>query len=204
MSAGRVSVADWSDDWNEWNSITGNPNVLGFVSFYYFPGRLFLSPSMGPAVTALLQQGPSADHGYLYTEAVSLMVLVHESYHWRFNSGDEAYVNACTLRDFPYWLTQEVGVQPTTQQAQTTYVTVPHDKVVTKYVWKLKKVKGKRKRVRVKVTTHVTTYEQVPQTTSVTVPNPTYQEMVNDSRTFYASQPYPYNAGTCPSSSSSE
>jgi hypothetical protein len=199
MSAGRASEVDWPDSWSDWSAFGGGSNVLGLVSFNAYPGYIFLSPGVGPSVTTLLQQGPSVDHEDLDAEAVSLMTLIHESYHWRFYSGDEATVNACALRDFPYWLTQEVGVQSTVQESQTTYVTVAHNKVVTKYVWKWKKVNGKRKRVRVNVRTHVTTYEQEPRITYSTVPNPTYQEMINDSRSFYASQPYPYNSGKCPS-----
>jgi hypothetical protein len=58
--------------------------------------------------------------------ATSILTFIHESYHLRFVSGDEDLVNACSLRDFPYWLSTDFGIQATKT------VTVPETVTRTK------------------------------------------------------------------------
>jgi hypothetical protein len=197
------------DDAAEWASFfppgTDSQNVLGFVilgdpSFWHV---IFLSPDVYQVFSNWLSTGATAGNEYPF--AVAAMSLVHESFHWRLDSGDESTVNACALKYLPTYLSTEFGVpatitQTTTQQMPVTTTTTKPVKHV-KYVNKRVKVHGKWKTKRVKITT--TTYTTVtrttyqPQSVTTDVPNPEFQSIVGDANDFYVSQPPPYNAGTC-------
>jgi hypothetical protein len=103
--------------------------------------------------------------------------------------GDESRVNACALRDFGSTIQSQFGVSPTVEQTVTTPIVTHHR--VRQVVWRT--VKGKRVRRYV--------YRPVSQTTyrndTVVSNNPTYDELVSSTQTFVASQPPPYNTGTC-------
>lgn len=138
--------------------------------------------------------------------ARAILTFIHESYHNRLLSTDEALVNACALRDFGYWLSRDFQIPETT----TTTVTVAQQQTQTKqlaYYVRVRVTHHKRlkngktrtsytyKNVRHSKTVTTTTTTQVPQ--QQTIPNPLYQALVADAQAFYQSQPAPYNAGTC-------
>jgi hypothetical protein len=200
----QVTVAQEDDD-AEWAQILcslgqcdGGENVLGFTTIAVPPEHpwyhvLFLSRMTSLGLEELLQ-GRQDD---LWGETIGAFALIHEAYHQRLSSGDEGRVNACALRDFPYWLEYAFGVPQTVTTTMTTYETVAHTTTTTGYVWKWRRVHEKRQRVRVKVTVKTTRYVQVPQTTTATAPNPTFQTMIANAQSFYSQQPAPYNTGTC-------
>ena len=122
--------------------------------------------------------------------AISIMTFIHENYHLRYVSGDEGLVNACALRDFPYWLSNQFGIQATT--TVTVPQTVTRTKRVVRYRWI--RVHHHRRHVRYYKTIRYTVTVNVQQTQ----PNPLYQTLVADAHTFYTSdQAPPYNTGTC-------
>jgi hypothetical protein len=197
------------DDAVEWASFfpptVDAENVLGFVILGdpRWNHLIFLSPYVYGVFSNWLATGTTDGNEYPF--AIAAMSLVHESFHWKLDSGDESTVNACALKYLPTYLPTEFGVpasitQTTTQQVPVTTTTT---KPVThvKYVSKRVRVHGKWTMKRVKVTT--TTYESVTTTTyesqTVTsqVPNPEFQSIVADAQDFYTHQPAPYNAGTC-------
>ena len=127
------------------------------------------------------------------------MVLIHESYHWRLDSGDEASVNACALRDFPSWLTQEVGVQSTiaalTNDVHNGGASQGRDQVrleAEESQWQ--EQASSREGQDLCDHSHAGATNHILDRAKSDVSG-------NGQRhsSFYASQPYPYNAGTCPS-----
>jgi hypothetical protein len=214
--------ADLEDDGNEWATFlpgeTCKECVLGFTYPFVSPTsavyhRFYLSP---PVVLALagtvpitattpitpiwtrLQNGTQDP----YKAAVAIMSFIHESYHNRLYSGDEGFVNACALRDFGYWLSKDFQIPQTT----TTTVMVPQQQTTTKRVPYYARVKHQKRLTSGTVKTwytRVLRYKTVTTTVSMRVPqqqtnpNPTWTTLVADAQSFYQSQPYPYNAGTC-------
>jgi hypothetical protein len=209
VTASDMNVAV-EDDPVEWARLAGpqSDQVLGFVEFLAPPSpyyhAILLSPQTYQAWQSWLSSGSPAGNEYPF--AVAALTLIHESYHWKLMSGDESAVNACAIRDFGYWIAKDFNVPATipetiTQQVPHSVIrAVPTTKVVT--VKKQVKLNGKwvvrkvRQRVRTYVTKTVTTY--TTQTSQTTAANPEYQTLVADAHSFYASQPPPYNAGSCP------
>jgi len=208
VGASDMVVAS-EDDPTEWATFfppgTNADNVLGFVilgdpSFFHL---IFLSPDVYQVFSNWLASGTT--QGSEYPFAVAAMSLVHESFHWRLDSGDESTVNACALKYLPTYLSTEFGVPATITQTSTQQVPVTSTttKPVThvRYVTKRVKVQGKwtKKRVRVTSTTYttVTTTTYQTQTATTNVPNPEFTSIVADANDFYTHQPPPYNAGTC-------
>jgi hypothetical protein len=208
VGASDMVVAS-EDDPTEWAGFfppdTDAENVLGFVilgdpRFFHL---IFLSPDVYQAFSTWISSGTT--EGNEYNFAVAAMSLIHESFHWRLDSGDESTVNACALKYLPQYLTSEFGVPTTTMQ--TTTQQVPVTTTSTKpvkhvsYVDKRVKVHGKWRTKRVRVTTTttetVTTTTYETQTVTAPAPNPEYATIVADANDFYLHQPPPYNAGTC-------
>jgi hypothetical protein len=193
--AGFPIVAAGEDDYNEWGSFLYPENpyaVLGFTMIDAPPSSpvyhaIFLAPPIWSTLTQIDSGGidsvPRAD------AARAILTLTHEAYHQRLYSADESRVNACALRDFGSTIQSQFGVAPTVEKTVTTPVVTYHQ--VRKTVWRT--VKGKRVRRYV--------YRSVPQTTyrddTVVSDNPTFSELVGSAQTFVASQPPPYNSGTC-------
>jgi hypothetical protein len=208
-----VGVTDMNvlveDDPIEWATFfppeVPSTSVLGFVVLTYPPlyHKIVLSPVLYPVFGSWFATGTPQGNEYLFS--VAAMSLIHESFHWKLNSGDESTVNACALKYLPYYLERDFNVPPmltetTTQQTPVTTtktVAVKHTKVTKHRV----KVHGKwvTRTKRTTTTTYVTktetTYVTQPVTTNV--PNPLFQTLVADAADFYAHQPPPYNAGTC-------
>jgi hypothetical protein len=114
--------------------------------------------------------------------AYAILVLIHEAYHYRLNSGDEGRVNACALRDFPTVLTKQFGISPTKTRVDTMPRWVK--------VWYRVKVRGHWvKRYRWKVI-----YDK---TVTTTVENEVFTRLVNSAKFQYSQEPPPYNSGTC-------
>jgi hypothetical protein len=176
------------DDPVEWAYLFGmDTNVAGFVRLlatsptdpYYH--RIFLGPV--PTVTFLKWFGKQPVT--YYEAAVALMTVVHEADHYRLFSADEGRVNACALQEFPSVLQTYFQVSPTT----TTTAAVK--KVVWRKKWAWAHRHGRRVRVKKRVRRVVVTYVQQ------TVENPEFSNFVQAAQQFYASQPPPYNTGTC-------
>jgi hypothetical protein len=161
--------------------------VLGFVCFAdtdpsdWCYHRVFL----GPIPTLTFIKWAEGQAPTYWDAAVAIMTVTHESIHYQKASGDEGRVNACALQQFPAVIDTYFGIHPT----------VTKTVAVAKRVWRKKRLRVRRhgrwvwvaKRVRKVVTVHV----------RQTVPNPDYVELVQASQDFYASQPPPYNSGTC-------
>jgi hypothetical protein len=199
--------ADFEDDWTEWQTFLSDPScpqcVLGFTQPFLAPTdllyhRIFLSPQVTTAMLGAIPAPPT--HSPIGTRldngtqdpmgaAISLMTFIHENYHLRFVSGDEGLVNACALRDFPYWLSTEFQIPATT--TVTVPKTVTRTRRVVRYRWR--RIHHHRRRVRYfkRIRHTVTVYVQHTQ------PNSLHQTLVADAHTFYASQPVPYSTGTC-------
>lgn len=198
--AGYPLTIEVSDDDGEWMAINGGDGVLGFTApgaterssiynpwdakRYWTYRRIWLAPRVWRSLQDIQANSfrPSMDY---YGAAIALMTLDHEAQHWRLMSGDEGRVNACALADLPRLLSSSFGVPATVQQTET----LPQDRQV-------------QQRYRVKIRGHwrwrtrwvwKTFYVDQLQT----VPNPVYSNVVTAAQTFYRSQPYPYNAGTC-------
>jgi hypothetical protein len=193
--AGFPIVAAGEDDYNEWGSFLNGEDpyaVLGFT-YVYVPSSspLYHVIFLAPRIWSTLGQIDSGgiDSVTRADAAMAILTLTHEAYHQRLYSGDESRVNACSLRDFGSTIQGQFGVSPTVEETVTTPVVTYHK--VRKAVWKT--VKGKRVRRYV--------YRLVPQTTYrddvVVSDNPTYGELIGAAQTFVASQPPPYNTGTC-------
>jgi hypothetical protein len=146
--------------------------------------------------------------GSEYNFAIAAMTLVHESFHWRLNSGDESTVNACALKYLPLYLASATDFNVPATITQTTTQQVP---VVTTTTVPVKVVKVTKKRVKLHgkwvvrtVRTSKTIFKTVTKTTyksrtvTTEIPNPLYQTIIADASDFYVHQPRPYNAGTCP------
>jgi hypothetical protein len=176
------------DDPIEWTTMFANDlSVLGFVCFAdtdpsdWCYHRVFVGPV--PTLTFIKwSQGQTPTY---WDAAVAIMTVTHEAIHYQKASGDEGRVNACALQQFPSVIDTYFGFHPT----------VAKTVAVTKRVWRKKRLRLLRqgrwvwvaKRFRRVVTVHV----------RQTVPNPDYVKLVQASQDFYASQPPPYNTGTC-------
>jgi hypothetical protein len=193
--AGFPITAAGEDDYTEWGSFLYPDDpyaVLGFTMIDAPPEspayhHIYLAPPIWSTLTKIDSGGidsiPRAD------AAMAILTLTHEAYHQRLYSGDESRVNACALRDFGSTIQSQFGVSPTVEQTVTTPIVTSHR--VRQAAWRT--VKGKRVRRYV--------YRLVSQTTyrndTVVSDNPTYAELVSSAQTFVASQPPPYNTGTC-------
>ena len=186
--SGSPLTAVLENDPVEWTTAYGNDvTVLGFVCLNdtepndWCYHRVFLGPV--PTLTFI---NWSAGQTPTYLDAaVAIMTVTHESIHYQKNSGDEGRVNACALQQFPGVIDRYFGIHPT----------VTKTVAVKKGVRRKTRVRVRRhgrwvwfvKRLRHVVTVHV----------QRTVPNPDYVNLVQASQAFYASQPPPYNSGTC-------
>jgi hypothetical protein len=193
--AGFPIVAAGEDDYNEWGSFLNGTDpyaVLGFT-FVYAPSTspiyhtIFLAPPIWSTLNKIDSGG--IDSVARSDAAMSILTLIHESYHQRLYSGDESRVNACALRDFGSTIEGQFGVSPTVEETVTTPVVTTHK--VRKAVWRT--IKGKRVKRYVYKLVSTTTYRD----DTVVSDNPTYVELVGAAKTFVAGQPYPYNTGTC-------
>jgi hypothetical protein len=193
--AGFPIVADGEDDYNEWSWFLEGDDptaVLGFTmvdipsssSFYH---HIFLAPPIWSTLDKIATGG--IDSVSRADAAEAILTLTHEAYHQRLDSGDESRVNACALRDFGSVLESQFNVPASTEQTVTTPVSTQHR--VRLAVWRT--VKGKHVRRFV--------YRLVPQTSyreqTVELANPIHDELVAAAQSFVASQPPPYNSGTC-------
>lgn len=193
------------DDPNVWAANT-DPGVLGFVCIYCGPGdgryhRIFVAPSVATALGLqahvhwwdTLGNNPAPSRETVF----ALIAFVHESYHWRLLSTDESRVQACAIRDLPFWLENQFHVPSTVQQTQTVPQEVTRD-VRTSYR-ALKKVKRKGKWVWVWVKRYQweTVTETVYVQQTVTLPNPVYAGVVNAANAIHAAEAPPYSGGTC-------
>jgi hypothetical protein len=199
--------ADFEDNWTEWQSFLSDPScptcVTGFTYPFVAPTdplyhQIFLSPEVSTAmlggiplpstfspIWARLGNGTQDP----MEAAISILTFIHENYHLRFVSGDEGLVNACALRDFPYWLSNQFEIPAT--NTVTVPQTVTRTKRVVRYRWT--RIHHHRRHVRYHKTIRYTVTVNVARTQ----PNQLYQTLVNDAHTVYASQPAPYNTGTC-------
>jgi hypothetical protein len=210
------------DDGNEWATLlpgeTCNECVLGFT-YAFAPSTsalyhlIFFAPKVTLALAGTLPLTETTPITPIWTRlqngtqdpyqaAIAIMAFIHESYHNRLYSSDEGFVNACTLRDFGYWLSRDFQIP----QTITSTVMVPQQQMQTKQVPYYARVKHQKrlKNGRVKTWyTQVLRYKTVTTTVTVKVPqqqtnpNPTWTTLVADAQAFYQSQPYPYNVGTC-------
>ena len=199
--------ADFEDDWTEWQTLLSDPSCPQCVAGFAYPfapptywgyHRIFLSPRVTTAMLGAIPAPPTYSEIWTRLDngtqdpmeaAISIMTFIHESYHLRFVSGDEGLVNACALRDFPYWLSTEFEIPATT--TVTVPKTVIRTKRVVRYRWRWIHHHRRHiryyKRIRYRVTVYV----------RQTQPNALHQTLVNDAKASYASQPPPYNTGTC-------
>lgn len=215
---------EMEDDWGEWGSIEsilGVPDgegLLGLAPIGAPVGnplyhRIFVSPQVTLALAGTLPLNAAGDGESMIWDriasgtlsyqdaAVAILTVVHEAYHYRLNSLDEARVNACALRDMPTYLASEFHVP----QTITTTVQVPQPTTVTKRVpyWATVvthvRVGGKivvaRKKVRRYKAVTTTTTVMVSQTQ--TQANPVFDGIMAAAVAFRQSQPAPYNAGDC-------
>lgn len=176
------------DDPAEWASSFGvDKNVLGFVCIdvpdpnHWCYHRVFLGPAPSKTFSSLSTGGAPT----YWDIAVAIMTVTHEANHYKLFSGDEGRVNACALQQFPSVIDAYFNIHPTI----TTRVAVRKVSWVKKRVWVRRH--GRRARVARRVRSYRVVYE--PRT----VPNPGYALLVQASQQFYASQPPPYNSGTC-------
>jgi hypothetical protein len=117
--------------------------------------------------------------------AVAIMTVTHESNHYKLFSGDEGRVNTCALQQFPSVIDTYFNIHPTITRTVAVRTTV----LVKKRIWVRRH--GRRVRVTRRVRSFRVVYRQQ------TVPNPDYVLLVQAAQQFYASQPPPYNSGTC-------
>ena len=199
--------AAFEDDWTEWQTFLPYASCSQCVTGFTFPflpmtdplyHQIFLSPRVTTAMLGAIPAPPS--YSPISTRlnngtqdpmeaAISIMTFIHENYHLRYVSGDEGLVNACALRDFPYWLSNEFAIPATT--TVTVLKTVTRTKRVVRYKWV--RVHHHRRHVRYYKTIRYTVRVYVQQRQ----PNALYQTLVTDAQTSYASQPAPYSTGTC-------
>jgi hypothetical protein len=202
--AGFPLEVDYSDNLAEWNYLTGvEPNapyvVDGFTYTFAQPGTTMLNASDGrrynvyhniwlsPDIASYLNKTYTYPLSYADAQhfARGLLTLDHESQHQRLHSNDEAYVNACALKDMPRLLQDDLKMSPTV----TKNIAVP----VTSRV---------RQRYRATVNHHrVWRYRYVWRTHYVnqlqTLPNPDYDRILSGAQYDYDHSPPPYNQGTC-------
>ena len=214
----RLLMVDSEYDWVVY--LAGDPNTAAFVCLLATPGhwcyrKIWVSPHTS---RALGLQGATVRPWWemlttgtvsLYDATEALITFLHETYHWRLFSADEGRVQACTIRDLPYWLSAVFRIPATTTTTQTvpeqrtTMVEESYD-VRVKYkkrIW----VKRNGNRVRVWVTRYrwETRYRMVPRTETVyvqrttTVPNPNFQTLVSTANAIHAAERPPYGGGTC-------
>jgi hypothetical protein len=193
--AGFPISADGEDDYAEWSALLEGDDpdaVLGFTMVYAPPSsplyhHIFLAPVVWSTLNQIASSG--IDSVSPADSAEAILTLTHEAYHQRLHSGDESRVNACALRDFGSVIENEFGVPALVEQSVTTPVVTQHR--VRRAVWR--KVQGKRVRRYVYRLVRETTYRD----DTAQVANPTYDALVSAAQSFVASQPPPYNSGTC-------
>jgi hypothetical protein len=194
------------DDANEWATLGGTPDTLGFVCITARPGhwcyhRIFIAPTMSAQLGLTtrtywwdqLGNTPAPSYESVY----ALIAFVHESYHYRLFSGDESRVQACTIRDLPHWLETQFHVPRTVQQTQTVPQTTTRD---VRQAYRVRKwVRRNGKRVRVWVTRYrwVTVSDTTYVEQTVTVPNPVFTGVVSRANAIHAAEQPPYGGGTC-------
>ena len=123
--------ANFEDDWTEWQSFLPGvscPQCVSRLSLLPFAAatdpvyhQIYLSggdDSDGRRDPGIVHVRANLDEGFNngtqdpMEAAISIMTFIHESYHLRYVSGDEL-VNACALRDFPYWLWNQFEIPAT-------------------------------------------------------------------------------------------
>ena len=102
-------------------------------------------------------------------------------------------MNACALKNFPYYLEKDFGVPRTVAKT----IQVPQRVKVTRKIRVAKRVKVKgtwvtRYHVETRVS-YITRYV----TKTVSVDNVDFTNLVAAANLFYSKQPAPYNTGTC-------
>jgi hypothetical protein len=193
--AGFPVVADGEDDYTEWSSMLPglDPHaVLGFTHVFASPSTsVYHHIYLAPPIWSTLKQIESAGVESVPQQdaATAILTVTHESYHLRLDSSDESRVNACALRDFGSVLSNQFAVAQTVEQSQSAPVTATVR--VRQAIWRT--IHGKRVRRYVYRYVSKTTYVS----STVTVANPAYESLVSAAQSFVASQPSPYNSGTC-------
>ncbi|MFL5926551.1 MAG: hypothetical protein ACJ77E_06415 [Gaiellaceae bacterium] len=193
--AGFPVVAVGEDDYAEWSSLLSGADphaVLGFTHVDASPSSSeYHHIYLAPPIWSTLQQIASAGVESVSQQdaAQAILTLTHESYHLRLDSSDEGRVNACALRDFGSVLVNEFAVPQTVEQSRSAPVTSTVR--VRQPAWQ--RIHGKRVRRYVDRYVSKTTYAE----STATVANPTYDGLVAAAQSFVASQPPPYNSGTC-------
>jgi hypothetical protein len=186
-----------ANEW-EWPTLTnGNDGVVGLTCFTCGPSAGFYVPSTGyysnyrtiwlaPSFRQFFQSLPynGLYQGMDYLQVgKALLTLNHEAQHWRLFSHNEGRVNACALADLPRMLSVDFNVPAQVDRSvhwqQSYRVKVRqrvrlHGRYVYRYVTKTRTVWGTK-----------------------WVDNPVMTGILEGARAFYASQPFPYNAGTC-------
>lgn len=201
------------DDANEWQTVTQSANsadILGFTcafdvsvgdSCYH---RVYVAPIVTQQLYGSVPLSASARYQPIWSRledgtqdpyygAIAILTLIHESYHNRLRSADESLVNTCALRDFGYWLSTAFQVPRTVTTTTYTYSRHAYRKRIR--VNHHRRVKGRMRSWH--TDKRVIRYHTVTVPQSIDSPNPLYTTLVNDAQSFYASQPPPYNAGTC-------
>jgi hypothetical protein len=212
----QVVVEDDPAEWAQIEAAIGVPSgeaLLGFAAPSAPPDsplyhQIFLAPDVTLALTGALPIDPNAPISWIWdrinsgalppqSAALAILVFIHESYHYRLNSGDEARVNACALRDMPTYLSSEFHIPKTitTQVPQTTTTTkkVPYYVTVVTH----KRIGGKVVTVKKKVKRYKTVSVTATTTVTQTQENPTFDAIMNAATAIRASQPPPYNTGDC-------
>jgi hypothetical protein len=185
--SGRPLSTVLEDDPVEWTLFGVDANVLGFVCITdadpngWCYHRVFLGPPVARTFIGWLNgQAPT-----YWDAAVAIMSITHEATHYQLFSTDEGRVNACALRQFPGVIDRYFGIHPT----------VTKTVALKRVVWRKKRVRVRRHgrwvRIVKRVPHVVTAYEQR------TMQNADYVDLVQAAQQFYASQPPPYNTGTC-------
>lgn len=217
----RIAMEDDYGEWADVEGAFGVPSGLELLgaAFIFAPSTsplyhvVIVSPDVTRALTGTLPltadgSGTSpiwdrvASGTLSYQDAaVAILTVIHEAYHYRLASTDEARVNACALRDLPTYLSTEFQIPQTT----TVTVQVPQTTVIQKRVpyyatvVSRKRVGGRLVTVRTRVQRYRT--ESVTQTTMVskteTQENPAFDGIVAAAQAFRDAQPPPYNSGTC-------
>jgi hypothetical protein len=176
------------DDPAEWVDPFGmDTNVLGFVCVYVADPNdwCYRRVFVGPVPTHTFTSWSSGQLPTYWDAAVAIMTVTHESNHYKLFSGDEGRVNTCALQQFPSVIDTYFNIHPTITRTVAVRTTV----LVKKRIWVRRH--GRRVRVTRRVRSFRVVYRQQ------TVPNPDYVLLVQAAQQFYASQPPPYNSGTC-------
>jgi folylpolyglutamate synthase/dihydropteroate synthase len=106
-------------------------------------------------------------------------------------------VNACALKDMPYWLERDFHIPPTVQQEQQLPETTQEMVRRAHKVWVKMRRNGKVMRKRMTRYRWVTVTKTVMVTQTVTVANPVFDNLMAAATAFRAAQPAPYNSGDC-------